>query len=245
MSAWLFDLGNTRLKCAALPAGTAPVQAADVLATPHANSGIAMLHAALPMRFDVAYVASVASEALRVDLLDALTQRCTRIEQVRTQPLFLGLRIAYAEPARLGVDRFLAMVGARDVAAGAVLVCGVGTALTLDLVDAQGQHRGGRIAPSPALMRDALRARAAQLPARGGQWVDWATDTDDALESGCNNAALAQIEQALEQAHALLRSPVTLLLHGGGADALLARLPQARPVPALVLQGLAAWARSG
>lgn len=245
MSAWLFDLGNTRLKCAALPAGAAAVQSADVLATPHANSGIATLHAALPMRFDVAYVASVASEALRVDLLDALTRRCTRIEQVRTQPLFLGLRIAYAEPARLGVDRFLAMVGARDVAAGAVLVCGVGTALTLDLVDAQGQHRGGRIAPSPALMRDALHARAAQLPARGGQWIDWAADTDDALESGCNNAALAQIEQALEQAHALLSSPVTLLLHGGGADALLARLPQARPVPALVLQGLAAWARSG
>lgn len=250
MSAWLFDLGNTRLKFAPLPTDvSAGVQPSQVVAIAHVDGQLGLRDAAsspaLPDHFDVAYVASVAPEALRVELLDELTRRCTRIELARTQSSMLGLHVAYADPSRLGVDRFLAMLGARDVATGAVLVCGVGTALTLDLVDSDGRHLGGRIAPSPALMRDALHARAPHLPAHGGQWVDWAISTDDALESGCNDAALALVEQALAQARDRVQAPVTLLLHGGGADEIVARFPHAVHASALVLQGLAAWARSG
>ncbi|TZF80437.1 type III pantothenate kinase, partial [Cognatilysobacter lacus] len=159
MSAWLFDLGNTRLKCAPLVAGVV----GTVHALPHADF-VDGLDSVLPERFDVAFVASVASDGLRVALLDALVRRCSRIELARTQAHFDGLRIAYATPARLGVDRFLAMLGARRHVPGPVLVCGIGTALTLDLVDGDGHHLGGRIAPSPQLMREALHARAPQLP---------------------------------------------------------------------------------
>src|SRR3546814_11073540 len=66
-------------------------------------------------------------------------------------------------PSRLGVDRFLALLGAHARGVGATMVVGVGTALTVDWLDADGRHRGGRIAPSPTLMRDALHARAARL----------------------------------------------------------------------------------
>ncbi|MGY4514991.1 type III pantothenate kinase [Lysobacter sp. HA18] len=239
MTAWLFDLGNTRLKCAPLVDGVV----GDVHAVPHAAGGLAAaLDAVLPSRFDVAYVASVAGEALRVELLDALVTRCSRIELARTQSQFAGLRIAYPVPARLGVDRFLAMLGARRHITGASLVCGVGTALTIDLVDADGQHRGGRIAPSPELMREALHQRASQLPVAGGDWVEWADDTTDALASGCNGAALALIRDAHDSATAMLGAEPTLLLHGGGAQALHERLPGARFAPALVLDGLACWA---
>jgi type III pantothenate kinase len=62
------------------------------------------------------------------------------------------------------------MVAARADSRGAVLVCAIGTALTVDLVDAAGCHRGGRIAPSPTLMREALQARIVQLPASGGSY---------------------------------------------------------------------------
>lgn len=247
MSAWLFDLGNTRLKCAPLQdgrAGDARAIAHDGLDALDADALHARLDAVLPARIDVAHVASVAGERLRLALLDALTRRCGRIGLARTQPAFDGLRIAYAEPARLGVDRFLAMVGARRQVAGPVLVCGVGTALTLDLVDADGLHRGGRIAPSPDLMREALHARAPQLPARGGVWTGWARDTDDALASGCLGAAAALVREAHEGARALLGGEVTLLLHGGGAAALRIAGPRARDEPSLVLDGLAAWAAS-
>src|SRR5690606_42114445 len=66
--------------------------------------------------------------------------------------------------------------------AGAALVVGVGTALTIDWLDAHGRHRGGRIAPSPMLMRAALHARAVQLPAAGGSYAEFAGDTVDALD---------------------------------------------------------------
>jgi len=242
LSAWLFDLGNTRLKCAPLEADGMP---GKVVALDHRGEDLAaQLARVLPARVEAAFVASVASDALRVALLDALVARCGRICMVRTQHAFAGIRIAYPEPQRFGVDRFLALLAAHARGDGAALVCGVGTALTLDLIDTGGRHRGGRIAPSPTLMREALHARAAQLPVSGGDYRPFADDTADALASGCEGAALALIERSLDAAHAELGATPRLLLHGGGSDALWTRLPNATHVPALVLEGLARWARA-
>jgi type III pantothenate kinase len=239
VSTWLFDLGNTRLKCAPLIDG----RIGEVVALPHREADLAgALAQALPERIDVAHVASVANEALRVALLQALAERARRISLARTQASFGGFRIAYAQPHKLGVDRFLAMLGAHARYREAVLVCGIGTALTIDLVDATGQHLGGRIAPSPALMREALHQRAPQLPLQGGGYADFATDTEDALASGCEGAALALIRSSVEAAHRQLGQRSRLLLHGGGLGELAARLPEATPVPSLVLEGLAIWA---
>ena len=239
MSAWLFDLGNTRLKCAPLVAG----RVGEVVALPHREADVtAALDATLPQRIDVAYVASVANEGLRVALLQALASRARRISLARTQAAFGDFRIAYAQPHKLGVDRFLAMLAAHAHARGDVLLCGVGTALTVDLVDAQGRHLGGRIAPSPALMREVLHARAPQLPVHGGAYADFAADTEDALASGCEGAALALIESSRDAAQHRLGQRPTLLLHGGGADELAARLPDATLVASLGLEGLAIWA---
>lgn len=242
MSTWLFDLGNSRLKCAPLGSDGLP---GEVVAIDHREGDLAaQLARLLPPRFEAACVASVASDALRVALLDALVDRCRRISIARTERAFAGIRIAYAQPQRLGVDRFLALVAAHSRGAGAAVVVGIGTAMTLDLVDAAGRHRGGRIAPSPTLMREALHARAAQLPAAGGDYRVFATDTADALASGCNGAALALIERTVDAAREELGTTPRLLLHGGGSGALLGRLQNATHVPALVLEGLARWAGS-
>src|SRR3546814_20228982 len=83
-------------------------------------------------------------------------------EATRTDTLFPYTTL-FRSPSRLGVDRFLALLGAHARGVGATMVVGVGTALTVDWLDADGRHRGGRIAPSPTLMRDALHARAARL----------------------------------------------------------------------------------
>lgn len=242
MSTWLFDLGNSRLKCAPLGSDGLP---GEVVAIDHREGDLAAhLARLLPSRFEAACVASVASEALRVALLDALVGRCRRISIARTERAFAGIRVAYAQPQRLGVDRFLALVAAHSRGAGAAVVVGIGTAMTLDLVDADGRHRGGRIAPSPTLMREALHARAAQLPCVGGDYRVFATDTVDALASGCDGAALALIERTVDAAHEKLGAAPRLLLHGGGSGALLGRLQNATHVPALVLEGLARWAGS-
>ncbi|MGY0504975.1 type III pantothenate kinase [Luteimonas sp. e5] len=231
---WLFDLGNSRLKFAPR-------------SEPHAMRTLAHADEAafngLPpdVQGDVAWLAAVTPPQRWMPLLHVLRTRFARISFARSQARCGRLQLAYAEPARLGVDRFLALLQAAQARETALIV-GVGTALTIDLIDAGGRHLGGRIAPSPTLMRESLHQRAGHLPARGGDWVEFADDTDDALASGCLGAALALIEHSHAAAGARLGRYPALWLHGGGAEALLSRLPQAQMRPHLVLQGLGAYA---
>lgn len=237
MSDWLFDLGNSRFKFAPLQGG----RAGAVQAWPHgAETMPADQLQALPSG-GVAYVASVAAPTLTRSMLAILQGRFRSVRVAHTQAEHAGVRVAYADPAKFGVDRFLALLGAAEHGQ-AVVVAGVGTALTIDLLDANGLHRGGRIAASPTTMREALHARAVQLPPTGGTYHEFASDTDDALASGCDGAAVALIERSRAQAAQLLGTVPALLVHGGGAPPLLPLLGDARFQPALVLDGLARWA---
>ena len=246
MSTWLFDLGNSRLKCAPLCEGRVGEGAVgEVCDVDHDGDDFASGWVErLPPQIDTAFVASVANPALTAALLEALTQRCVRISLARTQRACTGVRIAYDDPRQLGVDRFLALLGARARARAQApwLVVGVGTALTIDLLDAEGRHRGGRIAPSPTLMREALHARAPHLPSSGGTYAEFADDTAAALASGCEGAALALIARSVDAATTQLGITPRVLLHGGGARVLWPRVDAAAFAPALVLEGLARWA---
>jgi type III pantothenate kinase len=236
MSDWLFDLGNTRLKFAPrLPDG----RVGEVQAVAHDDAGAWLT--SLPAGA-VACVASVAAGHRRDALLQALHARFGAVRVAATDAHVGRLRIAYPEPGRLGVDRFLALLAASaEQGVGATLLVGVGTALTVDLLDADGLHRGGRIAASPALMRQALHRSAPVLPLAGGDYAEFAADTAAALASGCDGAALALVERSLTQATRMLDAPPRVWLHGGGAPALRAHLPAHAWVPHVVLRGLSAW----
>lgn len=243
MSMWLFDLGNSRLKCAPLQADGSLGQ---VVALGHDESTFAgSLAQILPSRGEAACLASVASPALSATVIELLASRFQRLSVARSCARLGGVRIAYAQPARLGVDRFLALLAAHARGSRPWVVAGVGTALTIDFLRADGVHAGGRIAPSPRVMREALHRAAAHLPAEGGDYQEFATDTLQALVSGCEGAALGLIERSLAQATSVAGEPPALLLHGGGADALAGQLPQAQLAPSLVLEGLALWSRIG
>lgn len=243
MSRWLLDLGNTRLKCAPLHDDGS---LGEVVALAHEPSAFAQeLQRLLPESADSAYLASVASPALTAVVVEVLTQRFRSISLARSSARLAGMRIAYAEPARLGVDRFLALLAAHGRTPGPWLIAGVGTALTIDLLDRDGLHRGGRIGPSPGIMRQALHQAASQLPPEGGDYREFASSTADALASGCEGAALGLIDRSLAQATRMLGQAPTLLLHGGGADMLAPHFPDALRAPALVLEGLALWSRVG
>ena len=242
MSRWLLDLGNSRLKCAQLRTDGS---LGDIIALGHdQETFIENLLQALPKQAESACLASVASPALTAAVVEALASRFQRISLARSVARLGGVRISYAQPARLGVDRFLALLGARARAARPWLIAGVGTALTVDLLDRDGLHRGGRIAPSPWLMRESLHRAAPHLPAHGGEYLEFAADTPAALASGCDGAALGLIERSLREAGQILGEAPALLLHGGGAGALLPHL-QAEHAPALVLEGLSRWSRAG
>ena len=239
MSVGYFDLGNTRLKFA-----IDDVSQAQAIAHADLNAFIAELRARLPEVLDRAVLALVGPADVRVALLEELSSRAKLIVIARTVPAFGRLRIAYEVPGSLGVDRFLAMLSVVSEPKATLLV-GVGTALTIDLLGADGVHHGGRIAPSPTLMRESLHAKSSALATSGGAWSaasPFAGDTMPGLASGCEGAAVALIEASLVAARAQF-GEVGLLLHGGGAAALASFLEGAELLPeGTVLRGLAQFA---
>lgn len=237
MSQWLFDLGNTRLKFAPRHSqGAGPVQVWTHQDQQRPLPGVEDLP-----RGSVAWVASVADAGLRDTLVARLSERFDRVEVAASSAACGRLRSGYADPSRLGVDRFLALLACTQQSRDC-LVVGVGTALTVDLLDAAGQHHGGLIAPSPTSMRQAMHLKAAHLPADGGNAAAFADNTLDALAGGSLGAALGLIERCLRKGTALLGSPLELVVHGGGAEPLLPHLASVRLAPSLVLDGLSVWA---
>ena len=239
---WLIDLGNSRLKCALLDAQG---RRGEILAIGHDQPNALptlLQHVGTAGSNDELWLASVAADERTTALAAALQQHGLHVHHIRTQAGFGKLRIAYAEPSHLGVDRFLAMLAACERDDGPWLLVSAGSALTIDLLAEDGLHQGGSIAPMPARMRAALAAGFKQLDLAEGVASDFAADTADAIASGCRSATLGLVERSLRKARERLGAIPTLLVGGGGA-ALLADVEHA-PVmylPALVLDGMALY----
>lgn len=253
---WLLDLGNTRLKLAwASSGGLGPVRAFA-----HAEAGFeAALDRALAepdgasaarrQTGDTAWLASVAPGALCQRVEARLTARGLRVERAATRAECAGVRIAYAEPARLGVDRFLALLAAHR-RGGDWLLVSFGSAITLDLLDAAGRHRGGLIGISPSHQREALRERFPALDRGAGDPTPaFAVDTPDAVAAGAQRQALGFVLAAFGDASAELGRAPRLLLCGGDAAAVAPALARRLGVEveaheALVLEGLQVYAET-
>lgn len=146
-----------------------------------------------------------------------------------------GVSNGYENPAQLGVDRWCALLGARQVTPGACLVVMAGTATTIDTLDAEGRFLGGLILPGVELMRRSLARDTAALPLADGEHAAFPRRTVDAIASGCLEAQAG----AIERAHARLPTPGPCLLGGGSAPALLPLLNiPCQRIDNLVLRGL-------
>lgn len=249
MSLLLVDIGNTRIKWARFDRGRlSSARAAQYAGWRAADYARRVLDSAsLPERV---LVASVAGTAVDRRLAGAARSRRIRVEFVTVPRRAAGLTVGYLEPWRFGVDRFVAALGARELFKGlALCVVGVGTAMTLDLIDARGRHRGGVIIPGPALMVSTLLnetqgiGRRARGGARGRPGL-FGRSTRAAILGGSRYAAAALIDRAVEEARGLLRAAPLVVLTGGGARAVRPLL-RARwvGVPDLVLRGLAVLCR--
>jgi type III pantothenate kinase len=156
-----------------------------------------------------------------------------------------GVTTMYSEPWRLGADRLAAAIGAFHLSKGRpVCVVSVGTTMTLDFVDADGRHRGGAIAPAPALMVDSLLwgTHGIRRRARGGRGSRglFARSTRSAIAEGARYAVAAIADRAVIEARALAgRSPLLLLTGGAAPDVGRLLRTRHRYVPDLVLRGLA------
>ena len=62
----------------------------------------------------------------------------------------------YRDPERLGVDRWLALIAARERSKQPTVIVDAGSACTIDLLDSEGRHLGGYILPGLTAMGEAL-----------------------------------------------------------------------------------------
>lgn len=250
----LVDVGNSRIKWGRLRGGRivgrGDATRADWKTARFARETLAAL---APVARIV--VASVASPEFNAGFARAARRALGVAPQfVESTARAAGVVNAYREPWRLGTDRWVAVIGAHHLFRPRRDVCivDIGTALTVDLVDADGRHRGGALIPGPDLMvrslllgTSGILRRASGVGARA-RHTAFATNTRDALESGARRAAAAAADRFAEDARELLGRQPTVLLTGGAAAqvAPLVRVRH-RKVPDLVLRGLAVLAARG
>jgi type III pantothenate kinase len=238
----LIDIGNSRLKWATVVSGEIAVRGAVAHANTLIGDALASEWAALPPVRQI-YVASVAPLAFDTEIeISARRRFGIDAEFVRSPATALGIRSAYADPQRFGVDRFLGLAAIHASAPRAQVLVGVGTAMTLDAIDADGTHLGGWILPAPALMRESVLARTARVGVSDGRLVEFADNTADGLVSGALHAARGAVERFVANTARELGTWPAVILTGGGADEIAPLLPGAEQRTDLVIEGLALWA---
>ena len=133
-----------------------------------------------------------------------------------------GVTNGYDHPNRLGVDRWVALIGARHrlLARGTprpALVVMVGTAVTVDALDGDGRFLGGLILPGYGLMLRALEMGTAGLKAPTGEAVDFPTNTSDALMSGGSDAIAGAVERMHRKLQRHTGEAPALIMSGGAS----------------------------
>jgi type III pantothenate kinase len=131
-----------------------------------------------------------------------------------------GLSNGYDHPARLGADRWVAMIGAyhRMLSQGApqpMVVVMVGTAVTVEAIDASGKFLGGLILPGHGIMLRALESGTAGLHVPTGEVRTFPTNTSDALTSGGTYAIAGAVECMVQHVRAHCHVEPKCIMTGG------------------------------
>ena len=130
-----------------------------------------------------------------------------------------GIRLAYADPSSYGSDRYACLIAvAREP--GAKIIVDVGTAVTIDAMDADNVHLGGLIFSGSDLMSRALSARATGIEEIGDpQKVEYLNNTTaQSVYSGGLLSQAHAIHSIVNTIKASLFTPVKIFITGGGAD---------------------------
>jgi type III pantothenate kinase len=181
---------------------------------------------------------------LRRQLLSSL-QECFGVEpeSAETMPSCCGLVNGYRDPGQLGVDRWLAMIAAYNQSPRDAVVVDCGTAVTIDVVDAQGRHLGGEIIPGISAMTSSLIQTTRLMPLEAQARDLLGHSTAECVAAGIGHAIAAAIERVADEAPVHTSGGPDVIMTGG--DAVLVSSLVQRPTdvrPHLVLEGLAIWA---
>jgi type III pantothenate kinase len=265
MSLYLvFDVGNTRLKWAAVDSIKQPsdqqkklwdysgsINTQSLQSPEHRNELADYISKTLPKPDAIAF-SCVAGEEI-IHQLQSLFPQWQEVQwkQLYGDSTFEEMRTLYQDPSKLGSDRWSAIIGARSLSKTNALIINAGTATTIDLLGANGVHYGGWILPGLRLMHQSLEANTAQLPLamRDTSQVGFGTSTNEAIIGGCDAAHIGAIQYALDLAKKINLPIEKIWLDGGNAKTLMAQIQQLDMLSTqkieisegLVVRGVWAW----
>jgi type III pantothenate kinase len=216
------DIGNTRLKWAlyedAHPGATLLAQGAEFLEQIDTLAEGPWTGLPTPQRMIGCSVAADAVRRRAETQMDELWD--VPAQWVHASSAEAGLMNGYDHPARLGADRWVAMIGARHrmLARGAarpMVVVMVGTAVTVEAVDTSGRFLGGFILPGHGIMLRALESGTAGLHVPTGDVRAFPTNTSDALTSGGTYAIAGAIERMVQHVRSHCAADPACFMTGG------------------------------
>lgn len=247
----VIDIGNTRLKWAlyvCTPHSTAlHAQGAEFLENiDRLGEGV---WADLPEP-DHMLGCSVAGDAVRRRVQQQMELWDVTPQWVVAKAQEAGLVNGYDHPSRLGADRWVAMVGARQhmLARGParpLVVVMVGTAVTVEAIDVDGLFLGGLILPGHGIMLRALESGTAGLHVPTGEVRLFPTNTSDALTSGGTYAIAGACERMVQhlRQHTGME-PLCVMTGGAGWKMAPSMALDFELVENLIFDGLLALAQS-
>ncbi len=238
------DCGNSLIKWRVLQRPDASVLQGGVVSG--ADQLIEVLSGLPSLALQHCRLVSVRTDDETTQLIERLTLHYP-MQVCRAEPAdsLAGVHNGYQDYERLGLDRWLAVVGAHSLAGGACLVLDFGTAVTSDLVADGGEHLGGYICPGLPLMRSQLRTHTRRIryddltAERALESWSPGRSTVEAVERGCGLMLRGFVLTQLELAREHLGEKYQVFLTGGDAALVQEVLPAARVMPDLVFVGLA------
>jgi type III pantothenate kinase len=164
----------------------------------------------------------------------------TRMKEV-TPDLDLGVGIDFSEPYGIGADRLANAAGVTTRYGSPAIVVDFGTAVTFDIISANGVYEGGIIAPGLGVMTDYMYQRTALLPK-----IDLeepvsviGKTTRDAMLAGAIYGYRGLVRQIVTEIVAKLEGKVRIIATGSYANLIAAKLPELQIVDLdLTLEGL-------
>lgn len=186
----------------------------------------------------------VAGDAVKRRVEEQLEMWDVNPQWVATTNEDAGVSNGYDHPARLGSDRWVAMIGARQrlLAQGAPRPCVVvmvGTAVTVEAIDVDGHFLGGIILPGHGIMLRALESGTAGLHVPTGEVREFPTNTSDALTSGGTFAIAGAVQRMVENLRKHCKEdPVVYMTGGAGWKMAPSMSVEVELVESLIFDGL-------
>jgi len=217
----LIDIGNTRVKVGAEESGKVSYIFSSSYDPKDPQPFLDQFSSYLDLhQLKNIYLSSVASKKTNDHFVRNICKLTEITPQVAvTNRKMCGLENAYSKPEILGIDRWLALIGAFNLFDAPMCVVDCGTAVTIDTINDKGFFIGGLIVPGLAIMRNALIKNADAIDEYGeiAEKNYFPKDTSSAVNAGTVLSITALVEKVLHHYEATeYQKPLCVVTGGDG-----------------------------